>query len=78
METEIPEFFALDATRKTQLVSAFLDDVGFPGKTYESSGEFFDMLDRRHAEYLRIPQSAVPAGGFIEEQLAKRCDRQHA
>ena len=78
MKTEFPEVFALDAARKTQLIHALLDSMGFPGETYETSDEFFDELDRRHAEYLKNPGGAIPADEFIATLKASRSERQHA
>ena len=61
-----------------QLIHALLDSLGFPGETYETSDEFFDELDRRHAEYLKNPGGAIPADEFIATLKASRSERQHA
>ena len=78
METEFPDVFALNDERKSALVVALLDSMGIPGATYETSDEFFDELDRRHAEYLQNPASAISADEFFAKIHARRSERQHA
>lgn len=77
METEFPDVFALDDARKSALIVALMDSMGIPGATYTTSDEFFDELDRRHAEHLRNPASAISADEFFAKIDARRSERRH-